>query len=99
MKSLNSHLGRNTYLVDGCLTLADIACLAALLANPSSFTSLAKNVKKWFQLISDEFSSVVTPLTLPEESSTSSLSDASVQLPNLPDGVHDYVISLSPDKL
>jgi len=99
MKALNGHLGKNTYLVDGCVTLADISCLSAFLANPECFTSLAKNVKKWFQLMSDEFSSVVTPLTLPEESSTSSLSDALMQLPNLPDGVHDYVISLSPDKL
>jgi len=101
MKALNSHLGRNTYLVDGCLTLADIACLAALLANPTSFTSLAKNVKKWFQSMSEEFSSVVTPLTVPEETSGSISTplDTHVQLPNLPDGVHDYVISLSPDRL
>lgn len=64
LKSMNSHLGRNSlFCKDVCL--ADIAILACLLGNVQDVPSLPKNVKKWFQGVVSCFPITLSKFTLP----------------------------------
>lgn len=50
MKTLNAYFGKkHTYLCSGRLSLADVSIFSSILGNTSSFKSLPKNVKPWFE--------------------------------------------------
>lgn len=50
MKTLNAYFGKkHTYLCSGRLSLADVSIFSSILGNTSSFQSLPKNVKPWFE--------------------------------------------------
>lgn len=65
LKSMNSHLGKNDYFCDSCITLADITLLAALLANNDHVKNLPKNVKKWFGNMSSCFQDAISRFNVP----------------------------------
>lgn len=65
LKAMNAHLGKNDYFCNGQLTLADIALLGALLANTAHAKSLPKNLKKWFQTMSDLFKNTMGRFEVP----------------------------------
>jgi len=50
LKSLNSHLGKNTFLVQDSLSLADIVVWSSLAQN-KLHEDLPSNVSKWFKLL------------------------------------------------
>jgi hypothetical protein len=66
LKTMNSSLGKSSdYLCNGCITLADVTLLAALLANADHAKTLPKNVKKWFANVSKCFPDTISRFNVP----------------------------------
>jgi len=65
VKAMNSHLGKNDYFCGGCVTLADVTLLGALLANSTHVKTLPKNAKKWLQNMSRHFGNTISRFGVP----------------------------------